>query len=333
MNSIARGSLVVFLSAVSVQAASFSSLIDFGDSLSDAGNTYSVSASFHGQIPVIPGAPGYSNGRFSNGPVWVQDLGTKLGVGAVTASTAGGNDFAYGGTTTDASSTDFFLPNLRNQIFQWTNANHATTAQLFTVLSGANDIFNELDSTHTATQQTSAIVTAAGNVAMGVQMLYDAGARNVIVANLPNLGLTPSYRGSAQQAQATSLTTTFDTTLAADLAALAPTTTGLNLQSLDLQTLFAAAIADPSAFGLSNVTDRAYTGDDSYAGNGTAVADPSGYLFWDAVHPTATGHALIANAAYALVVPEPASLSLLAASSVILLRRARRHVSSAPSIS
>lgn len=58
----------------------------------------------------------------------------------------------------------------------------------------------------------------------------------------------------------------------------------------------------PAAHGLTNVTDSAYTGD-------TAVADPSGCLFWDTVHPTTKGHALIAQAAYALD-PEPATTML-----------------------
>jgi phospholipase/lecithinase/hemolysin len=35
------------------------------------------------------------------------------------------------------------------------------------------------------------------------------------------------------------------------------------------------------------------------------------YLFWDDIHPTAAGHAIIAADALAATVPEPATLALL----------------------
>ncbi|NJK53588.1 MAG: hypothetical protein HC936_13690 [Leptolyngbyaceae cyanobacterium SU_3_3] len=50
------------------EAASFSNLYVFGDSLSDVGNTLNATKS----IFPLPDAPAYSPGRFSNGPVWVE---------------------------------------------------------------------------------------------------------------------------------------------------------------------------------------------------------------------------------------------------------------------
>ena len=35
------------------------------------------------------------------------------------------------------------------------------------------------------------------------------------------------------------------------------------------------------------------------------------YLFWDEIHPTAAGHAIIGAAALAATVPEPGTLALL----------------------
>ena len=65
-------------------------------------------------------------------------------------------------------------------------------------------------------------------------------------------------------------------------------------------TFFQQIQANPSRFGLSNVTDMAIT-------NPTAA---SGYLFWDDVHPTTVGHGLLADAAFDAVTPEPASVTL-----------------------
>jgi outer membrane lipase/esterase len=68
------------------------------------------------------------------------------------------------------------------------------------------------------------------------------------------------------------------------------------------------AIADPGAFGLSNVTDACAR---------FLTCDPSTFLFWDGIHPTSAGENLISDAILSLVVPEPSSLALLA---VALLR-------------
>jgi phospholipase/lecithinase/hemolysin len=72
-------------------ASAYTALYSFGDSLSDGGNVFAASL---GTIP----APPYFEGRFSNGPNWVDDLSAKLGfLTPVTASADGGNDFAVGG--------------------------------------------------------------------------------------------------------------------------------------------------------------------------------------------------------------------------------------------
>ncbi|HWX23232.1 MAG TPA: SGNH/GDSL hydrolase family protein [Candidatus Binatia bacterium] len=310
--------LFLFL-AGSTLAASFNDLIVFGDSLSDHGNDLAIT------FGTAPKAPGYSDGRFSNGPLWVERLGTLLRLGAPTGSQNGGKDFAYGGVTTGNGSTilnpggfvQIRAPNIGAQITMWTNANMASANQLFTLLGGGNDFFGVLDSGATTTAQ-----SVADNMKNNVQTLYNDGARNVMVLNLPDLGKTPRYRGTAKAAQATQLTTDFNSALKLDLDAVQAADTGLNLFRLDLFTLSNDLIANPASYGLTNVTDRAYTGDDTFAGNGTAVADPSKYLFWDAVHPTSAAHTLIGDAAFALV-PEPGSATLFLIFCRHLLRHAR----------
>src|ERR1700753_3111955 len=72
-------------------AGGYSNIYAFGDSLSDAGN---ISLATLGTVPV---GSIYSEGRFSNGNVWVQDLAQMLHAPAVKPSLAGGTDYAYGG--------------------------------------------------------------------------------------------------------------------------------------------------------------------------------------------------------------------------------------------
>jgi hypothetical protein len=75
----------------------------------------------------------------------------------------------------------------------------------------------------------------------------------------------------------------------------------LTIHHLDVAALFSQAIADPAAFGLTNVSDSAapglVAGDSSY-NTSLIVPNPNQYLFWDDLHPTQTVHAELAQ--YAL---------------------------------
>ena len=78
----------------------FSALYAFGDSLSDAGNTFIATGGATPPAPPNASVNGY--GVFSNGPVWVQDLASNLGLSPLLPSLAGETDFAVGGAQTGA---------------------------------------------------------------------------------------------------------------------------------------------------------------------------------------------------------------------------------------
>lgn len=185
------------------------------------------------------------------------------------------------------------------------------------MLGGANDLLNYLGGDMSTTP-----AQASDNIAASVNLLYAHGACNILVGNLPDLGLTPRLNGTvADQAAGAAVSNAFNSELATDLSMILATDTGLNLYNLDLAGLIHDAVIDPNAFGLKNVKEQAYTNDDTFAGTGTAVSDPNDYLFWDSIHPTTVGHDLIAAAALTAV-PEPASLALLLAlGAPMLLRR------------
>jgi phospholipase/lecithinase/hemolysin len=301
-------------------APAFSELVIFGDSLSDRRNLESLT------LGLAPNPP-YSAGRFSNGPLWVERLSGLLDLGTVTASRDGGNDFAYGGVASGDGTTNFALffnaPNVGQQVLNWTATHNASASQLFTVLGGGNDFLAVLDSGGAATAQ-----SVADNIATAVQRLYNDGARHVLVGNLPDFGRIPRYRGTADQSQATALTAAFASALEAELGLLETTNPGLTLYRLDLLTFFDSILGDPSAYGLTNVTDAAYDGD--YFGSGTVVSDPSGYAFWDDIHPTTGAHMLIGDRALDSI-PEPGGMLACGAFAMLglLPRRNRRTASNA----
>jgi phospholipase/lecithinase/hemolysin len=131
--------------------------------------------------------------------------------------------------------------------------------------------------------------------------LVTAGARNFLVFNLPPLGNTPRFNGSQTTlTQYNSRSQQFNTTLATMLNTIHSTNPAVSIYQFDTTNLFSRTLADPKAFGLTNVTSSAAPGlspgDTSY-NNGQIVSNPNEYMFWDDVHPTAAVHAILAQRA------------------------------------
>ena len=101
----------ISLVGVPASASPYSSMVVFGDSLSDNGNNSAVLGNNSGQVVTgnsyIPSAP-YATGVYSNGPVWASDVASSLGL-TLAPSQLGGTDFAYGGATTGTPGGRFSL--------------------------------------------------------------------------------------------------------------------------------------------------------------------------------------------------------------------------------
>jgi phospholipase/lecithinase/hemolysin len=296
-------------------AANFSAEYVFGDSLSDVGNVYLGSS---GSEPASP----YVGGQFSNGPVWVQDLAARLGLPALTPSLAGGTDYAFGGATTGSTSTNNpVVPNLEQQVDTFFSGHaSAPSDALYTFSIGANDLFAILKSGLTPQQAAGDAAAAALVVASEAGDLAAAGAKDLVLFDVPDLGVTPQITalGSpAASAAATALSAYFDEQVLIDLAPVEAA--GLTVFDLNTYALLDKAVQDPSAFGFSNVTDPCWTGGFTGSATGgslcsTLPAVQDTYLFWDDVHPTAAGQLLVADAALrtlGLPVPEPSTWAML----------------------
>jgi phospholipase/lecithinase/hemolysin len=233
----------------------FERLVVFGDSLSDNGNA----------------------GRFSNGPVWVEQLAERLSVALEPARIGGGN-FAVGGARLDPRSGPY---NLRAQADFFLSRPPSRERTLYIVYGGGNDLLAAVGSPAGAEMTDVAVATLKGILSD----LVRHGAEDILVPNLPNVGLTPAVRsdGDRAVAQAGELTHRYNAALDRVLDALPD---GPRLYRLDVRELAERALADPEAFGFRNVTAPC---------NG--LPDCEGYLFWDYVHPTTTAHGRLAEAA------------------------------------
>jgi len=254
----------------------FSRIFVFGDSLSDTGNFFHLSGGYP--------PPPYFQGRFSNGRLWVEQLADALGM-----SIAPGDNYAVGGATTGYLNTNDglngrFYPGLLDEIASFRATRSAAEAEgaLFVVWAGANDFFVAL-----ATGQPPAelIGTGVGNTVQAIVQLWQAGARYIMVANVPDLGLTPYAVGMNVGADVTQLSAAYNQALNSALDSLAAA--GIPTIRVDAFATLRAMVTQRAEFGFTDVTDPLI-----WSG-GTAL----GYLFWDTVHPTTQGHAVFAEAA------------------------------------
>ena len=177
--------------ATHAHADQITSIVSFGDSLSDVGNDYLAS----GGTQPAPVAD-YSNGRFTNGGNWLDYLAHDLGVAAPTASLAGGSDYAYGGAQTGTGTTQYApgqnAPNVDSQIATYLASHTPTSTQLFTIWAGANNLLIGNQSNPTIPAQ---------DIAKEITTLAEAGAKQFLIPNLPLLGAIPASSGlpAAQQ--------------------------------------------------------------------------------------------------------------------------------------
>ncbi len=148
---------VLFFSLFSSGSAlAYSTVVTFGDSLSDNGNVM----------------------RFSDGTIWVEHLANHYSANLY--------DYAYGGATTgyDNPAIGSLGTGLLWQVDTFGASLGALPASeaLVTVWAGGNDFL-----------QSRSPFDAVANMDTALQNLYAAGGRNFLVPNLPDIGKTPAY--------------------------------------------------------------------------------------------------------------------------------------------
>ena len=275
--------------AIASPIGTVNQLVVFGDSLSDNGNAAIAAASLG--IPFPP---------LSNGPLWIDQLAAKLSLPDPQPFLAltGGTNYAIATAQTGSNALSGVSDQLA--LFAGAHLGSLPADALYTFWAGANDVFNGANP-----------VLAADNIFNNILSLAGGGGKYFLWLNLPDLGLTPRAIAAGQTVPANLASTAFNTEWAINLGKLQAQ--GIDVVGVNVEALFAQIVANPGAFGFSNVTSP-----------GQGQANPNSYLFWDEEHPTTAGHALVANLALAdLAAPEPASVAVVALGllSLVLLKR------------
>lgn len=325
--------LAILLAGVSVTAdadtSPYSQFVNFGDSLSDAGNFPDVGSPLLGGNPTgglrftNRTGPAYlANNTEYAGQVVTQVLANRLGLQALPSTpilprlltgNPDGTNYAVGGYRTDQILDSLVGTSTVNAGGGLTRSRPGYLVQnpqvdpngLYYLNGGANDIF-QLQARPTTMAQ------AAANMVEAVGALQNAGARYIIISDLPDVGNTPLGTQLGTSAFLNSLSDSFNAELAAGLQAQ-----GGNYVLLNNRLLLSEIRSDLARYGFDptiNQTAVCFDGgncplDPTY-GLGTANADPSRLLFNDAVHPTTAVHQISADYIYSIL-SAPAEVSLL----------------------
>lgn len=252
----------------------FDEIIVFGASMSDDGNAYILT---DGQYAAEPNYLG----RFCNGPVWVEKLAENLGFGTPTEddpipapSEAGGTNYAVGGASSGYEESRLGAPGMGLQIDYFFADGHTLDGdELLVVQGGGNE---------------SSAVIAAKNVVDHVERLAEAGGKYFLVNNHFRASQAP---GVTSDGWADVYVAKYGELLAEGLDEV-EAEYDIVIYRFDMLGLTDDMIAEPSAYGLTNITDplRASEG-----------GDADEYMWWDQHHFTTKVHGIFADAATGLI--------------------------------
>ena len=262
-----------------------SELYVFGDLLSDTGNLFEITEEAFGQgFPQDP----FFEGRYANGELWVEGLAAELGI-PYNFDT----NFASIGSTTGLDNVgNPFVPNdeveqlgLPGTLGQVNNFIAATPDLdpngLYTVWAGAYDLGLGI------TDPTDPV----NNIVTGVENLANAGAKNILVPNLPDFNRFPGAQDLPNAENQGEIIEDWNANLLQELEELDERLDpDVNLIRLDVNSLFDEILSDSAQFGFTNASDRFISTSEDESGIVYEVinpeADPDDYVFFGNTAPS-----------------------------------------------
>ena len=289
--------VLVFLLGFSGSAwgQNFSDVVVFGDSLSDSGNAGSLQ-------PLPPGSSFTTNPD----PVWSEIVTETFGASGMN-DLAGGPNYAFAGACVNPATPCTFdlVPTVTEQIAKYflKSDGRADPNALYVIWGGGNDVADSA-ATDPLNAARHTVTAASVNVAQ-IRRLQDAGARHVLVFNLPDISKSPYAvnLGPVAQGALTQLVTAYNDGLHAGIRESEDGIIPINVFAFTNE-----LVENPGTYGFLNATGTACGEPDAGSavsitcgpeGSVYPVTDKSGenqqYLFADRSHPSGATHAMIAN--------------------------------------
>ena len=311
MSLVAAAAFALWMPDVSaIERAPYSGIVVFGTSLSDSGNAFTLRGGTNTPPDylvdplLIPSAP-YARGghHFSNGATWIEQFARSLGLAgsvrpAFASSSPEATNYAVGAARAYDDGINVNLADQVNAFLADVNGGAPSDA-LYVIEMGSNDIRDAIVAFQTGGSGAAQAILqqALQSIAVNIQTLYAAGAREFLVWIPPNVALTPALQSLARvnpavTQLATGLTLAFNSGLKAALAGLSQLP-GITITQLDAYTLLNTIAAAPAAYGLTDVTTACLTPNVPPF----FCQSPDEYLFWDGIHPSGATHAITAQEA------------------------------------
>ena len=279
----------------SAWSQNFSDVVVFGDSLSDSGNTGSLQ-------PLPPGTTFTTNPD----PVWSEIVAETFGASGMN-SLAGGANYAFGGACVNPATPCVYdvVPTVTEQIQQYflKSDGRADPNALYAIWGGANDVSNSF---FNEPLNAAGLTLAAAEVNVEqIRRLQDAGARTIVVYNLPDFSKSPFAinLGPVVQGALAQQVTAYNGVLSAGIRESEDGIVPINSYAF-----FNEVVENHESYGFTDATGTACGEPDATTplsttcgpqGSGYPVTYESGanrqYLFADRSHPSGAMHELIAS--------------------------------------
>ena len=312
---------VLTLSAAWAAQPKYKTFYVFGDSLSDTGNDLILTKRQKINPPIPPSERPHRShfkGRFSNGPVAVEylwDLLEKkqkhlipfLSVKHISSSEA--ISFAFGGSKSgylNQMPGDIYVPGTLGQVDLFRKAlkgKKPKADSLFVIWTGANDYL---------LGEPAEPIEVVENITKAIEILHSLGARNFLIPNLPDLGLTPLAQQNNLGEQFLHLTQAHNALVAQALDEVSRLPE-INVMGVDLFAV-SQALLDPekkiitSPPAITAITGRLDAATCFFVASSTCpdvdFTSAPVFAFWDVLHPTTFIHQLYGQAMFEALDPK-----------------------------
>lgn len=278
------GFLVLFITK-SIFAVRYDSIIVFGDSYSDNG-----SGVFNISNGLYPPSPPYFEGRFSDGPVWVEYLSKKLDLPLY--------DKAAGGATTDSMTIpsesglndEIIVPGIRQQVQEYVGEAHANgisnkgNMNLYVVVPLGYDYIYSIKHDLKMIEP----VKIVGQLIANLQTLYiEVGATHFLMSTIPKFDEFPAFSKSDKSKRETwaKLVEDHNKLLREAIVVFLSDFKKVKFHVLETDKFF-------EQFPSQQFNESCLTIDH----NGSHVCDhPTDFLFWDNLHITTRVHEILSS--------------------------------------
>ena len=273
----------IWTNDTTAQGNAINKIIVFGDSLSDNGNLFNASQWR------FPNPYSWFLGHFSNGLVWTEYLAKEKQVPMY--------NWAVGG----AAGTDQYLvlTGVNEQVESYLTymkmaKNYRPHNTLFTLEFGLNDFVN----------YDRSVEKVQSDFSRAVERLYQAGAKHLVLMNLPDASKAPQFKYSAPE-KATEVKQkiqAFNQFISVKTQEYK--NKGMNVALFDAHSVFEDIIANPELHGFKNATDSCMDINRSSSIDylkSHALRDEcqrlgsDAYVFWGVTHPTTATHKYFAD--------------------------------------